>query len=202
MGVIVEYLNEALVPKGSANVSLLPPDAARRAKIRLFVDIFEGALGRCESSILGASDQTSLTEAAENLTAGFKVVDAALDMYGSRQEGPFLQGEHFCLAEVLCAPQLQRLAVLLPHFRPTLPCGSPLALAATKFPRLAKWTEALLARPSVVSTFNFDATVAVKRRMVADLRQSEDYIESAPSRRRDAAAALEVMLKNRLETRS
>lgn len=188
--VIVEYLDEAI----ASTCKLTPPDAVSRARSRLFVDAFDRAVGGCEAAILGAVDAGSLSQAADSLADGFRVLDSALEMY-RKGDGPFLAGLQFGLAEVICAPQLQRLATLVPRFRPGMPGGAPLELAA-RFPRFSAWANAVLSRPSVISTYNMDSVARVKARAVATLK-AEAMPQGPDNRRQVAKSALENMLKAR-----
>jgi len=190
--VIVEYLDESF----HATSRLMPSSAAARARVRLFVDAFDRAIAPCESAVLGATDAASLATASVRLIDALGVVDHALKMY-SVGDGAFLCGQLFSIAEVLCAPFLQRLVTLLPHFRKQLPCGTPMDVMLQRFPRLHAWTDAVLNRRSVVETFDLAGVVAVKSKVVANLKA--DFEQGSPHGKRErAAAVLEGLLQSRL----
>eukprot|EP01043_Picozoa_sp_COSAG02_P063701 COSAG02_NODE_9103_length_2329_cov_1.855605_2_plen_376_part_00 len=147
---------------------LLPPAASDRAKVRLFRQVFERELGTALHRILGATTGDELFAASEELRQGLTVVEALL---GTRSEcvmcGAFSQ------AEVHAAPDLQRLYTLAPYFRPELArclcpkaANFPEAMAAVA-PKLHEWAQAVRGRPSVASTFDSAAVIALKRRAVA-----------------------------------
>jgi len=191
--IIVEYLNEAFHSKCSDYASSLKIDPATRAKVRLFVDAFDRSLAKCESAILNATNQKALHEASDMLTEGFKAVEFALNAYGSNGSGPFLQGARFGLAEVLCAPMLQRLMTLCPRFRSSLPYRTTADLA--KWSRLKEWVEAVLARKSVVDTFDLNAVIEVKQ--VASFVSGDPEEEmSLAEKRKSAVAALEARFRS------
>merc|ERR1712232_1523798 len=105
----------------------------------------------------------------------------------------FLFGDFFSNAEVLCAPFLQRIITVLPHFRSQLPCGTPMRVIEQRFPRLHAWTDAVLSRRSVVDTFELAEVVAVKSKVVATLKDADRG--SRREKRERTAAVLEGLLQ-------
>mmetsp|Transcript_7976 Transcript_7976/g.22260 ORF Transcript_7976/g.22260 Transcript_7976/m.22260 type:complete len:101 (+) Transcript_7976:6417-6719(+) len=69
------------------------------------------------------------------------------------EEGPFLFGNQFSLAECNVAPFVQRACVILPSGLGSGRSINPLELCDTcKLPRLKAWIEAVTDRPSVANT--------------------------------------------------
>lgn len=188
--VIVEYLEDVFSCDSSR---LLPKDPAMRARVRLFIDIFDRALGSCEAALLAATNRQSLARAGGDMAGGFAAVDAALCAYRVDGDGPFLMGARLGLAEVLCAPMLQRLFAHVEVFRPSLPGGSPKE-QARRFRHLGPWAQAVLARQSVAETFHEQAVAEVKARAVAKFQDAGEEEAEELSRRKGAKAMLEGML--------
>eukprot|EP00927_Polykrikos_kofoidii_P050213 TRINITY_DN44134_c0_g1_i1.p1 TRINITY_DN44134_c0_g1~~TRINITY_DN44134_c0_g1_i1.p1 ORF type:complete len:415 (-),score=63.49 TRINITY_DN44134_c0_g1_i1:174-1418(-) len=188
--VIVEYLEDVFA---SDRDRLLAKDPAVRARVRLFIDIFERALGSCEAALLAATDRESLARAGEVMAGGFTAVDAALLAYKIDADAPFLTGARLSLAEVLCAPALQRLFAHGELFRPSLPGGAPRA-QAQKFRHLGSWATAMLAQPSVADTFHKQAVADVKARAVATFKDADEEDIAEAAKRKGAKAMLESML--------
>mmetsp|Transcript_22051 Transcript_22051/g.27034 ORF Transcript_22051/g.27034 Transcript_22051/m.27034 type:complete len:170 (-) Transcript_22051:72-581(-) len=63
------------------------------------------------------------------------------------KEGDFLLGQHFSLAECICAPWVQRFYVTLPYFR-----GIDFEKEIASQDRLLRWTKAVCERPSVIAS--------------------------------------------------
>eukprot|EP00746_Dinoflagellata_sp_MGD_P065131 gnl/MRDRNA2_/MRDRNA2_27143_c0_seq1.p1 gnl/MRDRNA2_/MRDRNA2_27143_c0~~gnl/MRDRNA2_/MRDRNA2_27143_c0_seq1.p1 ORF type:complete len:617 (+),score=122.48 gnl/MRDRNA2_/MRDRNA2_27143_c0_seq1:59-1909(+) len=188
--IIVEYLDEVAsdISSGTdqASASLMPTGAAQRAALRLFVDTFQRELSPCLHSILNASSAEALRGAAEGLSRGIATVEGCLVAHGG-QTGPYFCDDLFTLAEVLLAPDLQRLLTLVPHFRPQIHSilARPLQRSALgarddaadvlgplgpvlkeRAPTLHRWAAAVMVRPSVESTYPFEAVAAMKQRAV------------------------------------
>jgi len=150
--VVAEYIAELQADTLGAKPSslLLPQRAEDRAVVRLFTEL-------CSSSfsyfpILRAREESKLDAAVETLKSGLKDVDAFLNTMGS-EEGPFLFGNQFSLAECNVAPFVQRACVILPSGLGSGRSINPLELCDTcKLPRLKAWIEAVTDRPSVANT--------------------------------------------------
>lgn len=193
--VIVQYLEEAF----PASPGLLPADALSRARVRLFVDTFQKALGSSQAEVLGASTWDGLHAAAEKMQEGFRSLDAWFQSYSSGDAGPFVCGELFSLAEVMTAPHVQRLVTVVPHLRPKLPGGPPLASMEASLPCLSRWVKAVLARTSVARSFDADLVAGVQRRALARLPEAEGAGEQGDGvRRGEAASVLDGLLRQRL----
>lgn len=120
----------------------------RRAACRLFADRFSSCISYMPvlKATAGSSEES---EALEKLVAGLKSVDAFLREFGD-DEGPFLLGSTFSLAEEACAPFAQRFFTVLPGIRPE---HNPIALLEEHgLTRLLDWFEAVCTRPSCVET--------------------------------------------------
>ena len=129
---------------------LLPQRPEDRAVMRLFTEL-------CSSSfsylpILRAREESKLDAAVETLKSGLKDVDAFLNEMGSN-DGPFLFGDQFTLAECNVAPFVQRACIILPSGLGSGRSINPLELCDTcELPRLKQWILAVMDRPSVTKT--------------------------------------------------
>lgn len=129
---IAEYLDETLAPR------LHPADAVERAVNRAWTDYlpsFAAAITACAYAEGGAP----FRKAAAELTQPFERLERALEKQGS---GPYFNGAAYSLVDAGYAPFLQRYRFIDRIER----LGR-----IEEFPRLAAWSEALLARPSTHS---------------------------------------------------
>jgi len=144
---------------------LLPQDAHDRATMRLFTEL-------CGSSFsyfpLLRAAPNDLSVALDSFKEGLANVDAFLNRLGSskkhpQQGGPFLFGHQFTLAECNAAPFVQRCCTILPAFTggskdqstatsTTTPIDPLKICDELGLVRLKQWMEAILERPSVVTT--------------------------------------------------
>lgn len=164
--VVSEYVAELqakLVEESySANGSglLLPSSLEDRAVMRLFTELCSSCF--TYFPILRARDEASLETALQQFKSGLYNADIFLRTMGScsssssskgQNNGPFLFGNQFTLAECNTAPFVQRACMVLPMGigggRPI----SPLDICdELGFDRLKRWMEAVLDRPSVKAT--------------------------------------------------
>lgn len=144
--IVAEYIAEQFAAGAS---SLLPAEAKDRATMRLFTEL-------CGSSfsyfpLLRAKDE-KLKEAVETYKEGLVAADTFLMQLGN-DDGPFLFGNQFTLAECNTAPFILRACTILPAFtggdRPINPLETCDDLGLV---RLKRWMEAVLSRPSVIAT--------------------------------------------------
>ena len=152
--VVAEYIAElqASTSGDGARPSslLLPQRPEDRAVMRLFTEL-------CSSSfsylpILRAREESKLDAAVETLKSGLKEVDSFLDKMGS-DDGPFLFGNQFTLAECSVAPFVQRACIVLPTGLGSGRSINPLELCdVCELPRLKAWISAVLERHSVIKT--------------------------------------------------
>jgi glutathione S-transferase len=128
---IAEYLDETVAPR------LHPADPVRRAINRAWTDYlptFSGALG----AVSAAADEPAYRQAIEALRIPLGRLDEAL----GGGDGPFFNGEKYALVDAGYAPFLQRWAIV-----ETLTGDAVLA----DFPRVARWSAALIGRASTHS---------------------------------------------------
>ena len=139
--VILEYLQDRW-PLGSETT----PE--QRAMCRLFADRYSSSISYMPL-LRAAPGSSEESEALKTLVAGMKSLDSFLREFGD-DEGPFLLGSTFSLAEEATAPFAQRLCTVLPGIRPE---HDPLVLLSEHgMTRLLAWLEAVCARPSCVET--------------------------------------------------
>jgi glutathione S-transferase len=124
---INEYLDE--VTPGA----LLPADPLQRARQRAWIAFGSDLLVDLHGLAL-AADEPSVQRAAAATRAKLERLEAEVAL-------PYFAGETLTLADTALAPALQRLRWLVE-------LGPELALVQG-LPKLATWTEALLARPAV-----------------------------------------------------
>ncbi|MBK8182696.1 MAG: glutathione S-transferase family protein [Candidatus Competibacteraceae bacterium] len=133
--VINEYLDETNPPP------LHPQDPWRRAHNRAWIEFGSNLIGR-QYRMLVAADEGAFVQERDSLLADLRYVEQQLG------EGPFFNGAAFSLADTAYAPLLSRLDLIERRYPQGL-------LAAT--PKIAAWSEALLAklavRESVVADF-------------------------------------------------
>ena len=129
---IAEYLDETIAPR------LHPEDPVERAVNRAWTD-YVPTFAEIVTATAYAGTQADYQAAAEKIPVPFERLEKALEKQGS---GPYFNGARYSLVDAAYAPFLQRYA-FLDRVR-------PLGHLA-KFPRLAAWSAALLARPSTHS---------------------------------------------------
>lgn len=125
--VINEYLDETNPPP------LHPQDPWRRAHNRAWIEFGSNLIGR-QYRLLVATDEAAFNREKEGLLADLRYVEQQLG------EGPFFNGSAFSLADTAYAPLLMRLEIIERRHPQDL-------LART--PKIAIWSDALLARPAV-----------------------------------------------------
>src|SRR5437588_12458754 len=129
---INEYLDETIAPQ------LHPKDPIERAINRAWTDYvpsFASSVTGCAYAATEADYQKAIAKIPE----AFERLEKALEKQGS---GPFFNGAKYSLVDAAYAPFLQRY-----HFLDRVKKLGHIE----KFPRLKKWMEALLKRPSTHS---------------------------------------------------
>ena len=137
--IINEYLAEQYGSRG-AHPSLLPSDAAARARIRLWNEHLDTQLAPAHFTLLMSKE----AEGSEGAQAQREALDKALAVYEEGLVGPFLTGGDFTLADCAALPFFERLVFSLSHYRRLD------ALAA--FPRTRAWLETAMGRDSFAKT--------------------------------------------------
>lgn len=126
--VICEYLDETRGPR------LHPADALRRAQHRAWME-FGSAVLNTIWAYYTAPDDAALHARAGELKEKFAQLEGVLD-----PQGPYFQGEAFCLVDAVFAPVFRYLDAFEAIGEAPLLEGSP---------RMQAWREALARRPSV-----------------------------------------------------
>jgi glutathione S-transferase len=129
---IAEYLDETIAPR------LHPEDPIERAMNRAWTD-YVPSFAEAVTATAYADSEADYHKAAARIPGPFERLERALEKQGS---GPFFNGAGYSLVDAAYAPFLQRY-VFLDRVKPL---GH-----IEKFPRLAAWSQALLARPSTHS---------------------------------------------------
>lgn len=164
--VVAEYVAESFAAASEEDEEggvLLPPSAEDRAVMRLFTEL----CGSCFSyfPLLRAGDEgETFVKAVDAFKEGLVSVDAFLTKMGD-DDGPFLFGTRFSLAECNAAPFVQRACTILPALTGSGGGGGtdgdegagprvdPLEICdELGLERLKCWMEEVLSRPSVVAT--------------------------------------------------
>lgn len=134
--VISEFLDETYTP------TLHPASAIQKAHHRAWIEFGSELLG-AQFRMLMADNEEGFTQNLKELKDGLAKVEAAADA-----TGPFFSGADLALIDTAYAPIFMRLAIVSQH--------RDLGIL-TEGSRLAKWSDALLARDavktSVVSDF-------------------------------------------------
>lgn len=136
-GAIVEYLDEVIEPR------LHPTDALKRAQNRAWNDyapVFSDI-----THISNATDEADLKARAEGAALKMAKLEDALSKRGN--DGPYFNGPDFSLVDASYAPSLLRYS-FMEHL---YPLGH-----MARFPLLAAWRDALVARPSVMAAVGHD----------------------------------------------
>jgi glutathione S-transferase len=126
--VICEYLDETLGPR------LHPANALRRAQHRAWMEFGSAVLNTIWAYYTAADDAALQARAAE-LKARFAQIEPVL-----AAQGPFFQGEAFCLVDAVFAPVFRYLDAFEAAGEPALAEG---------LPRVQAWRAALEKRSSV-----------------------------------------------------
>jgi len=152
--VVVEYIAErfaaAVSVGGSDGGGILPPSAEDRAKMRLFTELCGTTFSYFP--LLRAKDE-KLETALDSFKEGLVSADSFLSKLGGAEDGPFLFGTRFSLAECNSAPFVQRACTVLPALTGGARSVNPIEICdELQLVRLKEWIEAVLARPSVVAT--------------------------------------------------
>lgn len=140
--------------KVKPGASLCPPSARDRATVRLFTELCGGPAFSYFPLLRAKGD--AVDDAVKTFKEGLIGADTFLKHHDS---SPFLLGNRFSLAECNAAPFVQRACTILPAFtgpdsaNPDMPKVDPLAMCEELgLERLQTWIEAVMARPSVVTT--------------------------------------------------
>lgn len=135
--VINEYIDETEPPR------LLPADALERARQRAWIEVASD-LFMAQFQMLTAPDDASYEKAHANIAAIFDRLDTTI-------ADDYFAGPAIGLVDIAFAPALFRFALIEKRLGKTL-------FADRARPKLAAWTERLLARPSlteaVIPEFN------------------------------------------------
>jgi len=146
--VVAEYVAERFA-SSSDDDGLLPAEAEGRAVARLFTELCGSSFSYF--SLLSAKDD-DLRQAVKSFQEGLASVDAFLKELGD-DDGPFLFGNRFSLAECNAAPFVLRACTILPEFTGDDCPVNPLDMCdELGLVRLKQWMEAVLSRPSVIAT--------------------------------------------------
>lgn len=145
--VVAEYVADRF-----PDANLLPESPEDRARMRLFGEIC-GSSSFSYFGVLkaGGKGGDGYDEAVASFAEGLEKAEAFLRATSSNDDGddgPFLFGDRFTLAECNAAPWAQRACFVLPSFTDV----DPLAICDERgLVRLKAWITATLERPSVQS---------------------------------------------------
>lgn len=131
---IAEYLDEAVPPQ------LHPKDLIQKARNRAWTDFlpdFASAISRCAYS----DSEADLKERSQEIPKRFEKLEGALALRDN--DGPYFNGPDYSLVDCGYAPFLQRYTFMDNLY--------PLGIIE-KYPHLAKWRDALLARESTTTS--------------------------------------------------
>ena len=128
--VISEYIDEVYTP------SLHPDNALEKAQNRAWVE-FTSPLYMDTFNIMMAKTQEDLDSAIEELNKNLVTLDAA------KKNAPWFNGEKFSLVDIAASPLFIRAVFYKEYFDLDL---------LKDFPKLQEWSDALLARQTVIDS--------------------------------------------------
>lgn len=128
---ICEYIDEAFPPR------LMPADPVERAFNRAWI-LHATTLMLALGGYFFAAEEEAMLARVKPLTEALEKTEGALEESG--HDGPYFNGETFSIIDASFAPALQRYEIL-ERYR-------PLGILSG-LPRVAAWSQALLAHPSV-----------------------------------------------------
>ena len=137
--VTVEYLAER------AGAPFYPAEASKRASARLMAEIqpFQNYF----AFIKVRDDKEKLAAKVAEFEEAVASFETFLEVHQGDSEGPFLCGGDLCFSEAMMAPFVARAIPNLKHF-----CDVDVKEICKRHPRVNKLVNAILDRPSVVST--------------------------------------------------
>jgi glutathione S-transferase len=133
--IILEYLDEAFPAH-----PLMPSNPADRAKARLWIDFANSPLLAATHRMMFTKDEVTRHQLAAEMTESVSFLER--EMATQNLDGPYLLGEEFTLADIALYPWFEQAA--------TLERFSPFNMP-TDGPRIARWRNAVAARPAVKS---------------------------------------------------
>ncbi|RMZ56596.1 hypothetical protein APUTEX25_004760 [Auxenochlorella protothecoides] len=151
--VVAYYLNDKY-----PEPALLPSEAAAKAKISLFIELFPPSIFSNAFSLVKAETRAQVAERLPALVQGLKTANALLTSLGSSEGGDYFAGAQYTLADIATSPLYHRAVHLLKGHRDI---DIPAILQEHKLDRLAAWSKAVLERPSFQETAP-DAEVVIK----------------------------------------
>lgn len=163
--VVVEYLAQKYRNQGT---DLLPTDPADTARAKLFIEIWTNYVTSALFGLYRADSTEAVDTGRAKLTAGLRMVEECLRRHGHEDGGSYFLGSNFTIADVATVPFLQRLVVTLKAYR-DIDVGG--IIRDEKLARLQRWMDAVLERPSALSTKpSDDVIVSSMRKFVVDIK--------------------------------
>jgi glutathione S-transferase len=162
---IAEYLDETVPPR------LHPEDPIERARHRAWTD-YVSTFAASVSDTAYADSEEEFTARAPQMEGPFGKLEEALAQ--GDKEGPYFSGARLSLVDAAYAPFLQRYT-FMDRLRPLGIIG--------KFPRLARWRDALLAAPAVKASTVPDIEAAWQENLRLRGRWLARYVPEATPRR-------------------
>jgi glutathione S-transferase len=138
--VILEYLDEAfpLIP-------LMPKDAKDRAIARLWIDFANSRLYAATHQLIFSKDEATRSRLVSEMIEGVRYLERQCS--GKQNDGPYLLGRIFTLADVALFPWFEQVATLE-------------RFSAFKMPRecsaVLKWRDTVAMRPAVLACARSD----------------------------------------------
>eukprot|EP00979_Chaetoceros_neogracilis_P012473 scaffold3337_cov256-Chaetoceros_neogracile.AAC.7 len=119
--------------------NLMPQDPILRARARLLNDHCDSVLGKAQFTFLMNKDTEEDAKLAAEVEKALEVYEEALN---NSDDGPFLLGAEFTLADLHVLPFIQRLVITLRHWK-------NFEIPSSKFVKLLVWLDVCLERDSV-----------------------------------------------------
>jgi glutathione S-transferase len=178
--VVAEYIAEMYGVTTESGNMLLPNTPLQRATMRLFMELCGPSSSFPYFAILRAGNDPEERETAiQSFQEGLKNVNAFLKHYAVN-DGPFLFGQQFSLAECNMAPFVYRACVIVPAITASRSDNNtpssqenvvdPLQMCQELgLDHLSRWIKAILERPSVVETSRQDDIMQGTRKMMERL---------------------------------
>mmetsp|Transcript_14489 Transcript_14489/g.28041 ORF Transcript_14489/g.28041 Transcript_14489/m.28041 type:complete len:314 (+) Transcript_14489:46-987(+) len=139
--ICAEFVEDKFPGQGT---TLLPSDAFERAAVRMVIGYWDKAIPLLYR-LLRNPDESKDEEIVKDLKSALAKVNSAFE---KQSEGPYFLGDRFSLADLAIAPFIDRLSVVLPHYR----SFDPFPADCAEVSRIVRMYEEVKTRPAFQTT--------------------------------------------------